>query len=337
MMKKLKNFYKYFIIFSCLPFASCSNTATGFDLPSQQDTFSGKIFYNNKVDILFVVDNSKSMLQYQRRLASQVTTLITTLNSLKMDYRVAVTTTTMSQDTVAYPMTRKLIGSPAYLTANNISALADRLIVGEAGSDLERGLDSMYHVISPSYLNSIRSDFIRSDSLLSVIFISDEKDMSSEYGNPNTNDFINLLYNRKPNFESGARAWLVNYIGILTNQSCDLLGGTVSVGTQFIALVNESNGVKSSICNPDLSLAVSNIKARIIDQITAYRFLEQPNKASIIVTVGGRAIHENAIDGWTLESEVVSGITKYFLRFHGSSIPAADENVDVKYKPAGAS
>jgi hypothetical protein len=317
--------------------SGCSNQPTSFGLPSTQDSFSGQVFYNNKVDILFVVDNSKSMLQYQQRLSAQMQNMISTLNSLKMDYRVAVTTSTMSSDSSTYPLTRKLVGSPVYLTASNIHLLTDRIIVGESGSDLERSLDAMRLVTSASYLSGIGSDFIRSDALLSVIFISDERDQSSEFGNPNTTDFVSYLNSRKPDFETGGKAWLANYIGILTNQSCDILGGSVSVGTQFINLVTASNGVKSSICNADLSAAVSNIKARIIDQITAYRFDTAPNKASILVTVGSRAIFEDPVNGWTLETENLTGTTKYFLKFHGSSIPAADENVDVKFKPAGAS
>ena len=317
---------------------SCSNRATSFDLPSENTGFSGQIFYNNKVDVLFVVDNSKSMLQYQQRLAARVSDMVSTLNSLKMDYRVAVTTTTMSTNTSTYPLSRKLVGSPVYLTAANINTLAERLIVGESGSDLERGLDAMRHVISPEYLSSINSDFIRADALFAVVFISDEVDMSSEYGNPNNNDFINYLNSRKPQFDSGARAWIANYIGILTNQSCDNLGGYVAIGTQFLKLVDESNGSKSSICNADLSAAVSNIKARIVDQLTAYRFPDMPNKATIQVTVGGRAISEDAQNGWTLETEKGgSGQTIYILKFHGTAIPAADQYVDVKYKPAGAS
>ena len=114
-------------------------------------------------------------------------------------------------------------------------------------------------------------------------------------------------------------------------------GCFVAIGTQFISLVDASGGSKSSICNADLSSAVSNIKARIVDQITAYRFKDIPNKASINVTIAGRAIFEDAVNGWTLESEVSSGKTLYSLKFHGSSIPAANEFVDVKYTPNGAS
>jgi hypothetical protein len=319
-----------------LPISSCSNRATSFALPSEQGGFSGQVFYNNKVDILFVVDNSKSMLQYQQRLSARMNDMVSTLNNLKMDYRVAVTTSTMAKDTVAYPISRKIVGTPAYLTAANINLLTERIIVGESGSDLERSLDAMTLVTSPSYLSSIGSDFMRADALFAVVFITDELDQSSEFGNPNSQDFINLLNARKPVFDTGARGWIANYIGILTNQSCDNLGGFVAIGTQFIALVDESHGAKSSICNADLSTAVSNIKARIIDQITAYRFKDIPNKSSIHVTIAGRATFEDAINGWTLESEVISGKTIYSLKFHGSSVPAANEFVDVKYTPMGA-
>jgi hypothetical protein len=330
------NFILSVVIAVLIQFSGCSNRVTSFDLPSEEGGFSGQVFYNNKVDILFVVDNSKSMLQYQQRLSARVTDMITTLNNLKMDYHVGVTTTTMSSDSGNYPVTRKLVGSPEYLTATNINLLTSRIIVGESGSDLERGLDAMTLVTSSNYLSQINSNFIRSDALFAVVFISDERDQSSEFGNPNSQDFINILNVRKPAFDTGARGWIANYIGILTNQSCDNLGGHVDIGTQFVALVDESKGSKSSICNADLSAAVSNIKARIIDQITAYRFKDIPNPTTIQVTVGGRAVFENSNDGWTLESENISGRNYYSLKFHGSAIPAANEFVDVKYTPNGA-
>lgn len=332
----MKNTFKFLIL--TLLFLGCENTPSSFTLPQQNDAFSGAVFYNNKVDILFVVDNSPSMLQYQQRLSARVNDMITALNNLGMDYRVAVTTSTMTTNTANYPLTRMLVGSPVYLTRSNIGLLPSRIIVDEKGSDLERGLDAMKYVTSTSYLNSIGSDFIRDEALLTVIFISNEVDQSSEFGNPDTADFVNYLNSRKPQFDSGARAWLANYIGILTNQSCDALGGHVSIGTQFIRLVDASNGVKSSICSADLASAVSNIRSRIIDQITAYRFASRPDKASIQVSVGGQTVVEDVVNGWTLETEIGgSGQTLYILKFHGNSVPAANEKVVVTFKNYGAS
>ena len=324
------------VVMSC-SFLSCSNSGTQFGLPSMSTQSVGHVTINNKVDILFVVDNSKSMLQYQERLAAKVNDMISTLNSLGMDYHVAVTTSTMATDSVKYPMTRQLIGSPKYLTSSNVSQLTNRIIVGDAGSDYERGLDSMYLVTSQSYLNSIKSDYLRNDALFVVIFISDETDKSNEFGKADSNFFVDYLNRLKPPFENGSRAWVANYIGILSINSCDQLGGFVEIGTQFIRLVEASGGVKSSICNPDLSIAVSNIKARIVDQLTTFPFAQTPNKSTVKVSVGGQVVVEDPVNGWTIETETnAQGKNVSVLKFHGSSIPAADESVTIDYKPAGA-
>jgi len=315
----------------------CGNKSTSFSLPSTSQNFTQKVTYNNKVDILFVVDNSKSMLQYQQRLSAKVPDLVNTLNSLKMDYQVAVTTTTMATDKQTYPMTRQILGDPKFLTSQNIQLLAQRLIVGESGSDNERGLDSLAYVTG-SYAATFVPGFLRSDALFVVIFLGDENDNSTEFGNGDSSDFINYMNRLKPPFKEGGQAWIANYIGTIQNISCDILGGYVSVGKNYIRLVDASHGVKESICNPDLSAAVADIKARFIDQLTAYRLKEAPNKDSIVVKVDGVLISQDSVNGWTLETEIdtVTGGTNYLIRFHGTAIPAADQGIQVEFTPAGA-
>lgn len=314
---------------------ACRNTPTSFVLPSSEETFGQVISYNNKVDILFVIDNSRSMLQYQNNLARKIPELIMTLNSLKMDYHVAVTSSTMAADSNRYPMTRQILGTPKYLTAQNINLLSNRLLVGESGSDLERGLDAMAFVTG-AYAQQFAPGFLRSDALLSVIFLGEEDDQSSEFGSGNSNDFLNYLNRLKPPFKEGGRAWIANYIGTVTNQSCDNLGGFVSIGTAYIRLVTASNGVKESICNSDLSRAVANIKTRIIGQLTQFYLKSAPNKATLKVAVGSRIINEDVVNGWTLESETNVDKIQYFIRFHGNSVPKADEGVNIDYLPLGA-
>lgn len=314
---------------------SCSNKATSFSLPSTQDSFGQVITRNNKVDILFVIDNSPSMLQYQQRLSARVPDMINQLNSLKMDYHVAVTSSTMTNDSSRYPMTRQIIGSPKYLTSTNINLLASRLIVGESGSDVERSLDALKYVTG-SYAAANAPGFLRTDALFTVIFLGDEDDQSSEFGTSNSNDFVNYMNTFKPPFPEGGRAWIANFIGSLTNQSCDNLGGTVSIGYNYIRLVDASSGIKSSICAADLAAAVSNIQSRVISQLTAFKLKSAPNKSTLKVYVSGRAIAEDAVNGWTLETEVSGTVTNYFIKFHGTSVPAADEVVTVDFTPSSA-
>ena len=326
------NINSIIITFSTFIFLSCSPTSSGFSIPGDEDQFAGSVVLNNKVDILFVVDNTSSMMQHQKRIAGQLAPLILDLNKLKMDYRFAVTTTSMGEPSQSCPQTsRSLIGAPKYLTVKNIANLQDRFVVGQSGCDIERGLDAMAHVISEKYLASITSDFIRSDALLVVNFITDEEDKSSEYGNSSTDDFIKLLDRRKPLFKDGARGWIANFIGTLNpNVSCDQLGASPNVGIKYLKLIDASSGVKSSICNLDMTTTVSNIRARIVGVLTSYRFKEEPNKSTIEVSVGGERIFEDAINGWTLLTE---GET-FILRFNGEAIPQADEPVIVNYTPA---
>lgn len=315
----------------------CNNSATSFALPGQEQTFGQVITYNNKVDILFVIDNSKSMMQHQQRLAARMPDMISALNNLKMDYHVAVTSTTMTTNSGAYPMTRKLLGDPNYLTPANIHLLADRLIVGESGSDLERGLDALRFITS-NYAPSFAPEFIRKDALFAVIFLGDEDDASSEFGSPTTNDFVSYMKTFKPDFKEGGRAWIANFIGTLQNSNCDDLGGHVSIGANYLRLVNASKGVVESICSADLAQAVSNIKTRIVGQLTKFYLKSQPNKATISVYVGGRVISEDAVNGWTLESETSdTGQGFHFINFHGTAIPKADDGIKVDYLPIGAS
>ncbi len=320
---------------SLLIATSCGNRSTGFSLPSTNQAFGQVITYNRKVDILFVIDNSKSMTQHQQRLAARVPDMINALNALGMDYHIAVTTTTMSA-TSTYPMTRQIVGEPKYLTRSNIHLLNDRILVGETGSDNERGLDALAFVTGP-YAATNAPGYLRSDALFVVNFLGDENDNSSEFGSGASNDFVNYMNAFRPPFKEGGRAWLANYIGSIQNQNCDFLGGHVSIGTNYLNLVIASKGVKESICVGDLTAAVSNIKARIIDQITAYRLKSAPNKSTIKVNVGGVSISEDAVNGWTLEVETdASGVKTYFIKFHGSAIPSEGMQVLVDFTPASA-
>ena len=62
-MKRLESFCAIISLFFL--FTSCSPATTGFELPSNEVNFTGAVELNKKVDILFVIDNTSSMLQHQ--------------------------------------------------------------------------------------------------------------------------------------------------------------------------------------------------------------------------------------------------------------------------------
>src|SRR4051812_14519560 len=70
----------------------CSQSASFSLLPSESN-FQQAGLTKNKIDILWVVDNSGSMDSSQQNLAANIQSFVTQFNSRGYDYQMAVTTT----------------------------------------------------------------------------------------------------------------------------------------------------------------------------------------------------------------------------------------------------
>ncbi|MCB0420276.1 MAG: Ig-like domain repeat protein [Bdellovibrionales bacterium] len=146
-----------------------------------------------KVDILFVVDNSKSMETIQANMASRIQGFLTNIDG--MDWQIAFTLTdvdyrigAVKQDGVLL----KLEGTSADLNSIShdtiLSSAMDPQAVGrvigatlqreETGSGDEQGIYATYRAIERSQmsgsLNAPNRSFFRNDAALSIILISDE-------------------------------------------------------------------------------------------------------------------------------------------------------------------
>lgn len=309
---------------------SCSNR--DFGLPSQDTHFQQTPTFNNKVDILFLSDDSGSMTSYRQQMANQSAAIINRLNQMGMDYHIAVTSTSYGVSYTTAYSGGKFIGTPAYLTnatPNLASQLASHLMFNIPGSDIEQGLTSIQVALSPGNLGT-NPGFFRSDALLAVIVLSDDEDRSAG----TVQSYINFFDSIKAPFPNGARSWVLNLIGSLSlNTAC---GSYVNVGTRYISMATASGGITQSICNSDWSTTMGNIQKVISELMTTYYFNVQPNPASILVKVDGVIQLTNAQNGWTLESVGTGATAKYFLKFHGTGVPPLYSNVAVTFTPAGA-
>lgn len=307
---------------------ACSQVS--FGLPPSSDNFGQNITYNNKVDILWIVDNSSSMLKHQQSLSAQVPDLVSKLNSLKMDYHMAVITTSMGGTN---PDGGRFIGTPKYVTASTpdlVNNLTNRMIAGEGGSNNERGLESMTTVLSNSYLANEGRGFFREDALLVVIALSDEDDKSSGASEPVT-PYVNFLDNLKRPWIDGTRSWVFNFIGVLSlNANCKTFNDYAEAGLKFMDLANISNGNQESICNSNLSSAVSNIRSRILQILTDFKLSKIPVIESITVKVNGVSVPRSNVNGWDYIE------AKNTIRFYGSAVPAADSSIKIDFTPKEA-
>lgn len=307
--------------------AGCGGNGAGaqFDLDQTSQNFGQKILYNNKVDIVFIVDNSTSMAQHQQSLSQQIPSLVSTLQSLKMDYHIVVISTGIGLDGNG----GRFLGSPRILTPqtpNLGDLLQQRIAQGEAGSNKERGLYSLETALSSSYLSSEGAGFLREEALLAVIELSDEDDKSGQAASY----YAHFLDQLKPPSEEGRKSWVFNFIGVLENSSaCRTFNDYSEVGVIQMQLAELSGGNQESLCAQSLSSAVSNIKARIVQILTDFYLKTKPVKKTLVVTVNGKPVSESPTHGWIYVEEN----NKYIIRFTGEAIPPADADIRVDFTP----
>jgi hypothetical protein len=309
-------------------FLACGGS--NFSLPGADATFQDTPVTNNKVDILFLSDDSSSMLSYRQQMGAQAQNMIAALNQLGMDYHIAVTATSVG----AGYLGGTFIGN-TYLTnssPNVASTLGSMLAFTNVGSDLEQGLYSVQLALSPANLNVNGNGFLRSDALLAIVVVSDDNDYSSGTV-ASYSQFLNTI---KPPFPSGVSSWVLNYVGSLSlSSTCSQF---VNVGSRYIQMAQTNNGIEQSICNTNWSVAMGDVQVLINQILTNYYLNTQPNPSSIVVTVNGVVVPQSSTNGWTLQtSTATNGSTQYYIQFNGSAIPSFYNTVSVNFTPASAS
>ncbi len=300
-----------------------------FAVPPAQQNFPQTVTYNNKVDVLIMVDNSLSMDLYQNRLAAQANDLIDSLNQFAMDYHIAVVTS----DSISGGNGGKFLGtSPKFLTAatpNLKSLLQARINAGTDGHDVEQGIASIKKSLSANYLATEGAGFLRSDALLAIVAMTSEDDNSSG----SYNDDIAFLDALKPPGKTAKQNWILNFIGV-DNLDSVCTSSTTSdykePGLRYLALANHSGGKVESICESTLAMATENIRSRIVQIMTDFVLDKVPLVDSITVIVNGVPVAQDNVNGWEYVPE------GNFIRFHGTSVPKATDGISVNFQPASA-
>lgn len=161
----------------------------------------------DKMDILFIVDDSGSMAEEQANLASNFPRFVEILNAYRtssgsqLDYRLGVTTTgkdittVITFDVPGFPlppmeiaemgpsgallqacgMTRKWIEASDSDVAGTFSCLAE---VGTGGSGVEMPLYMTELALTERVADGSNVGFLREDALLAVVILTDEDDCS---------------------------------------------------------------------------------------------------------------------------------------------------------------
>ena len=246
-----------------------------------------------KMDIIFVVDDSGSMKEEQQNLAANFPKFVSKIDSFKtksgskLDWRIAVTTTArnlsykiqvpfggtlpMSEkgDDGAFRMPSECKTKRRWVEKSDPSASSDFQCLAQAGtggSSIEMPLYATKLALNERVADGTNAGFLRDDALLAIIVLTDEDDCSREDNNFTIqNDVCSTMSGLKPvaeykqmldNVAKGAGRWATAVIAGPT--ACESGFGKASEAKRlkdFVGLAGK-NGTFSSICDGDLSGAL---------------------------------------------------------------------------------
>jgi hypothetical protein len=198
-----------------------------------------------EVDILWVIDNSCSMIEEQTSLINNFDAFIRYFLDSKLDWHIGVTSTDMSTgDVPGNHGTLKTVGELKFIdenTPNPIQIFNEMASLGTQGSGIEAGIAATYGAIEVHNGCDHNRDFYRKDATLSVIVISDEEDYSTE---PTLNEFISWLSMLKEDPDDVTFSSIVCLSkGVLNNLPCDATWGSPDVGGKYISVTNAIGGI----------------------------------------------------------------------------------------------
>jgi len=358
-----------------LTLSACGPGSPSFSImPTNQVFKQAPGFFNNQLDILFVIDSSGSMGEEQVNLASNFSAFINDFQTKGYDFKIAVI------GTDAYLANSQLSG---YNSANSsVAKFRDRAIKTSSGVYQAISNDSIcgnpaapftnVFVITPSTpnlssvfsinakqcirgngderafssfmtaLNSpLNAGFLRPQSFLAVIIVSDEDDFSGynrpaepggdnphDYSHPDidpVNNYVTQL-DTLTNSTSSFKRYNVSNISRL-DENC---GGhrEIQYPSRYMQLSTLTNGISGSICDPNFSTSLNLIQKNIAELSTQFYLDRTPQVDTIVVTVNGVKIAQDPVNGWTHNATINS------IVFHGASIPPQGAAISISFVPA---
>lgn len=249
-----------------------------------------------KVDVMFVDDNSASMDPEQAALASKFPTFVSELSGI--DWQVGITTTDVSIGIHGLRGTLlDLNGAPGKIllptTPNGTTVFQNTIVrpetigcipLGTCPSGLEQPLKASIQAMDKQFTNN--AGFFRVDADLAIVILTDENEMSD--GRPGATlpqeviDHARLLWPTKK--------LSVFTIGILPGDAgCFAIqaaqfGATASYATIPVDLALRTGGITESVCAPDYTSVVSAIGQRIVQLANSVQLARIPIAGSVVVS-----------------------------------------------------
>ncbi len=328
----------------------CADNAPSFSLLAEANSFhQTPSETNGKIDVLWVIDNSGSMLSSQQNVANNFASFIEKFNAKGYDYRMAVITTeayrSLYSTTGDFAKFRDGLDLTSHTgifvitpeTTDVNATFLTNMMQGIKGSGDERAFQSIQTSLASA--DNAEFGFPRPDAFLSVILVSDEDDFSTDlsksvsgqYSSPDlhtVDKYITYLDDLTKS-TSDNRRYNVNSITILNQDCLDTLNAESPgrrIGLRYEELSEKTNGVIGSLCG-NFAETLSSISNKILELSTQFPLSRQANPDSIRIWINDVFVPNDVTDGWTYNEENNS------ITFHGSFVPASGAKIVVVFDP----
>tara|TARA_R110000824_G_scaffold28652_7_gene96076 strand:- start:12799 stop:13872 length:1074 start_codon:yes stop_codon:yes gene_type:complete len=288
-----------------------------------------------EVDVLWVIDNSCSMLEEQTTLINNFGAFIGYFLDSQLDWHIGVTSTDMTNG--GEPGTQGIlrrVGGIKYIdedTPDPIGVFQEMASLGTTGSGNEAGIAAAYNAIAVHGDTEQNEGFYRENATLSIITISDEEDYSDS---PGINEFISWLLNLKRETEH------VTYSSIVCLEQAPLNGYTCgigsfaqpSLGSRYISVTNAVGGILWDIREYDWEPVLDQLGLQAAGLKREYFLTEVPVISTLEVYVQE---DEDTVYSFKRDVDYTYSQTRNSITFM-TYIPPQYSKINIEYVPLGS-
>lgn len=288
------------------PIGSRSTNVTGVGEYASEKTDTWEVPTDPPADIVFFVDQSGSMDDDQRSLATNFAGFISQLNNYTTDWHIEVINDDDGCNNSGLLMN----------TTPNYEAKFEAAVSKGGGNWTEAGLKVTSTGVENSDLGECNEKLLRPDALLHIIMVSDEP----EQGNRSWSDEVNRVIAKKGD------ASLVKFSAIAGDypSGCSAKGNSAEFGSGYYEAAAATGGLFLSICSNWATSVKALADASIV--VDTFNLTRTPDPTTIHVKVNGKT----AKSGWTYDGTANS------IVFDASSTPAEGASVEATYNTLAA-
>ena len=267
-----------------------------------RNTGGSKVSFNRAVDILFVVDDSGSMMDHQANLAKNIQLFTQGIMSNQiLDYHIGVTSSNMDSDPyqprAGYGWKGELNGVTKYVsrtTPNGQAELERNLLIGTDGSGSEEFFTPVRTALTPPMASGANRGFYRQDAYLAVIFLTDTDDQSDL----SSSDFYRFLLNLK----GGDASKIITYgVYIPTvDRACNRSGEEPPKKLEEFFQLSKAQTL--GLCDADYGMKLAELGADLVRRVGSVLYLSRPPQPdTIYVTFGSQVLPNDPVKGWVYD------------------------------------